>query len=644
MKISRNWLQTYFPTPTLSGRDPDQSVGVDSLPSPEALSDALTFHAFEIDGIEEVPVGGGTDTNTDFVLDVKVTPNRGHDCLSHMGIARELSAILKLPLKRDPLWARGGFSSDLPTRLLEPELGKLEEGSSKKPAVSVSINTPLCKRYIAGYVRGVKVGPSPRWLRERLEALGQRSINNIVDATNYVMFDLGQPLHAFAAEKLKEVDGSYALEVRAAKPGERLLALDEKEYTLTEHMLVIADGNSGDAIGVAGVKGGKPAGITEATTNIILESANFDGVSVRKTAQALKLRTDASSRFEQQISPELAAYAMRAVADLIVQIAGGEVVGFVDVYPEPQKQAYVSVTTEKINQVLGTQLTGADVADVFQRLNFSYKEQEGVFEVQPPLFRLDISIPEDLIEEVGRIVGYDTVLPVKLPAFSGPVEINRNFAAAEQARRELVAQGYSEVFTSVFAEKGERVVLNKVDGVRPYMRTNLIDGLTEALKKNIPNKDLLGLKEVKLFEIGTVWKDGKEQIMLGIISEKQKATEKMLEPAHATEYENLPLSTTERYQTFSKYPYIVRDVAFWVPAGTDERQVEEIIKEEAGDPPVGGVFQSIRLFDTFAKADKISLAFRLIFQSFEKTLTDEEVNPVMEKVYTALREKGFEIR
>ena len=604
MKISRNWLQTYFEEP---------------LPSAAALGDALTFHAFEIDGIEE------SDDNS--VLDVKVTPNRGHDCLSHNGIAKEISAILKLPMKDDPL------SKTAPDLL------------PKTDTVSVSVHSPLCTRYIAAYIKGVKVGPSPQWLKGYLESVGQRSINNVVDATNAKMFNVGQPLHAFAAEKLLQKDGKYAIEVRTAQKGEKLLALDDKEYVLGEQMLVIADKNKEVPVGIAGVKGGKPAGVSEGTVDIIIESANFDGVSVRKTAAALKLRTDASARFEQQISPELAAYGMRWVVDLVLNLAGGELVGFVDVYPEPQKQTYASVTVEKINQVLGTQLTGADVADVFQRLGFAYKEQDGVFEVQPPFQRLDIAIAEDLVEEVGRIVGYDTVVAGPLPPFAGKPAVNSNFYAAEKQREALVAGGYSEVLTSVFSDTGERVVLNKVDGVRPYLRTTLIDGLQEALKKNIPNKDLLGLKEVKLFEIGVVWKDGKEQVMVGTAVEHKsgpQVTEHPLEPIAADHYDTLPLSTTDRYQSFSKYPYIVRDAAFWVPEGVFLDSIFRTIKETIGDLLLG----EPRLIDTFGpnKDGKISNTYRLIFQSFEKTLTDDEVNPIMEKVYEVLQQKGFEIR
>ncbi|MBI2030099.1 hypothetical protein HYT05_00590, partial [Candidatus Kaiserbacteria bacterium] len=406
-----------------------------------------------------------------------------------------------------------------------------------------------------------------------------------------------------------------------------------------ESMLVIADAYADTAIGIAGVKGGTPASISDATTDIIIESANFDGVSVRKTAQALKLRTDASARFEQGISPDLTAYGMRAVVDLILELGGGEVVGYVDSYPTPRTNTPVSVSLSKINKVLGLELTPADVSDVFTRLGFAFTENDSVFAVTPPFERLDILIPEDLIEEVGRIIGYDKVPAIQLPAFSGANEVNPNFYAAEKVREELMSQGYSEVFTSVFAEKGERVVANKVDGVRPYMRTTLVDGLTEALKKNIPNKDLLGLKEIKLFEVGTVWKDGKEIQMIGTVTEKDKATEKPLEAVDANAYENLPISEATRYAPYSRQPYIIRDIAMWTPAGTDPSSVMDLIRTEAGE-----LLQRIALFDTFTKADKTSLAFRLIFQSFEKTLTDEEVNQIMQKVSTALTTKGFEIR
>ena len=344
MKVSKLWLDKFFDAP---------------LPEAAVLADALTFHAFEIDGIEKA--------GEDAVLDVKVTPNRGHDCLSHRGIAKEISAILKIPFANDPLAVR-------------PALAPVTT------EMSVQIDSNLCKRYITGYIKGVKVGPSPAWLKERREAVGQRSINNVVDATNFVMFNTGQPLHAFDAHNLWEgltfpTDGkvrpSQAIGVRLAKEGEVMEALDKKKYTLKDSMLIITAGDA--PVGIAGVKGGMPAAIDESTKDIVIESANFDGASVRKTAQALKLRTDASTRFEQGLSPELAAYGMAGVVELIQKLAGGTLAGFVDVYPEPQKPLFANVTVEKVNKVLGTTLTGADIADAFARLELPYKEESGGF-------------------------------------------------------------------------------------------------------------------------------------------------------------------------------------------------------------------------------------------------------------------------
>jgi phenylalanyl-tRNA synthetase beta chain len=595
MKISHEWLQTYFDSP---------------LPKAEEIADALTFHAFEIDGIEND------------VLDVKVTPNRGHDCLSYRGIAKEVSAILDIPISPSVLEAWNQmqhFSLEIP--------------------VGVHIAEPdLCPRYIAWSIKGVKVGPSPKWLVDRLAAMGQQSINNVVDATNYVMFNVGQPLHAFDAGKLKSGKHGYAIEVRKAKDGEKITALDGKEYSLEDSMLVIVDANAQVPIGIAGVKGGMPAGITEATKDIIIESANFNGVSIRKTAQALKLRTDASQRFEQVLSPELAALGIRAAAKMILELAGGELAGFSDSYPKPQEKISVSVTLDKINSVLGTQLKSAEVEEIFKRLGFTHTIKGYTFTVEPPLERLDIVIPEDLVEEVGRIYGYDKVISMEMPASKVKPAINENFASAEKTREELVSEGYSEVFTSVFTEKGERAVANKVDGARPYLRVTLIDGIKDAYERNLRNKDLLGLDEVRLFEIGTVWKKGGEVTMLAT-ADKKDVQEKELEPEGAKKYGELSVSQTVRYKPFSKYPFIVRDIALWVPAGTSSEDVFKVILKTAGDL----VVRSAK-FDEFKKGDKISYAFRLIFQSYDRTLTDTEANEQMENVYAAVRDNGWEVR
>jgi phenylalanyl-tRNA synthetase beta chain len=595
MKISRDWLQTYFEKP---------------LPDAEKLAEALTFHVFEIESIDNE------------ILDVKVTPDRGHDCLSYRGIAKELSAILRLSLEADPL--RTPLS-------LEP----------KTDMVAVEIKEPrFCPRYIAVYIRGVKVAPSPGWLQEALQSMGQKSVNNVVDATNYVMFGLGQPLHAFDAGQLRAEDGVYALGVRRAKKGETLFALDDKEYRLGENDFVITDDNADAIVGIAGVKGGKPAGITQETNNIVLEAANFDGATVRKTSQSLKLRTDASERFQHGLSPELAAYGARAAADLIVQLAGGKIVGFADEYVRPQEPRGVAVTLSKVNAVLGTALRMEDVADVWARLDFRNEREADTFTVSIPFERLDLQSPEDLVEEVGRIIGYDEVPTTELPEFPQKPALNKNFIAAEHVRESLIAQGYSEVYTTIFADKGERAVANKVDSVRPFLRTTLVDGLKEAYEKNVRNKDLLGLTIVRMFEIGIVWHDGKEVMMLGLADEKG-VRESPLPPYDASAYEMLPLTTAVRFQSFSKFPFITRDVSLWVPTGTAADDVLTVIRAHAGDLVVRS-----EKFDEYRneKTGKTSYAFRLVFQTFDRTLTDKDANSRMDSVCAALKERGWEVR
>lgn len=591
-----------------------------ALPDAAALSDALTFHAFEIDGVEQHGLPG--QAGTDDILDVKVTPNRGHDCLCHRGIAKEIAAILEIPMKADPLKLQ---------TTLEP----------KTNLVEVTIEeSALCKRFTAGYIKGVSVGPSPEWLKTALESIGQRSINNVVDATNFVMFNLGQPLHAFDAGKLVAIKDTYSFAVRKAQPGEKIVALDNKEYELADSMLVVADAYAGVPAGIAGVKGGLPAAVDANTSDIILEAANFDGVSVRKTAAALKLRTDASTRFEQVLSPELAAYGMNAVAELIREIAGGELVGFVDVYPTQQEIKPVSVTAAKVNAVLGTQFPASEMEKALTRLDLSHVTTDDTFTVTPRFERLDLNIPEDLVEEIGRIIGYDKVPNVALTAIGEKPAPNENFDLIEYTRQHMTAEGYSEVYTSVFAEKGERQVLNKVGGERPYLRANLVDGLKDAIERNARIKDVLGLKKVKLFEIGSVWTKNGETLKVGVAEEKGDVKEYSFadipKPDHLEQGES---STLVMYKAFSKYPFVVRDIAMWVPTGTTPDSVIEILTTNGTS-----LLTRAELFDTFVKGEKTSLAFRLVFQSFEKTLTDEEVNAIMATITAALQARGFEIR
>lgn len=325
MKVSYHWLQTYFDT---------------DIPKPADLVDVLTMHAFEIEDV--------TETENDTLIDVDILPNRAHDCLSHRGIAREIALLTG-------------------NTLVPPERSYTGETIEADIAVSVA-DSALCPRYMARTLTGVSVGASPEWLKKTLEGLGERSINNIVDLTNFVLFDTGQPLHAFDADK---VDGNM-IYVRPAEEGETITLLDGAEATFQGGELVIADEK--EPLAIAGVKGGTKAEVDESTTRVILESANFDATHVRKTARTHNINTDASKRFENEITPELVRVAMEELTALIAQLSGNESVEVsevVDAYPRKPRARRVGVSVSETNATLGTQLTEQDIIDICSRLSFA---------------------------------------------------------------------------------------------------------------------------------------------------------------------------------------------------------------------------------------------------------------------------------
>ncbi|MDD3531331.1 MAG: phenylalanine--tRNA ligase subunit beta [Candidatus Pacebacteria bacterium] len=591
MKISRSWLQKYFEKP---------------LPSTEAISDAFTFHAFEIE-----------ETDGD-MLDVKVLPNRAADCLCHRGLAKELSAILDLPLARDPL------RDPLPNNLSNTERLTVEIEDPKK-----------CLRYMGAVVKGVKVAPSPEWLREALEAVGQRSINNVVDATNYVMLNIGQPLHAFDAAKLAQKDGAYAIGIRSAKEGEKITLLSGEEHELSKAVPLITDANADTPIALAGIKGGKAAELTSDTTDIIVESANFDGTVTRRAAQALRLFTDASLRFQNRPSPELAAYGMRDVLALIVDLAGGEVASVTDAYPVRPQVAPVSVTHAQIDGLLGSKYSVAEIEEVFRRLGFDTSVAQDVFTVTPPFERTDLVIPEDLVEEVGRIIGYENIASEELLALQTAPDQAR-YRGIERIKDFLVERGFTEVSTQSFATKGDVVLANPLDKAKPALRTSLDENMKDAFlrAKYVAPLVLAPNEKPKLFEIGTVFTKDGEHLEI----KTSEPVPDLGEIQDAPDYVPAPY-TLGAYKPFSIYPFITRDIAFWTSASTDVEQAMSHIKEHAGE-----LLVRLDQFDRFEKEGRVSYAFRLVFQSMERTLTDEEVNSVMDKVYEAIKETGSEIR
>ncbi len=534
-------------------------------------------------------------------------------------------------------------------------------------------------------VKGAKVGPSPDWLKQALESVGQRSINNVVDATNYVMLNIGQPLHAFDAGKLaKGPNGAVGIQVRGAYEGEKITTLSGDELMLPEDTLVIADANADAALGIAGVKGGKAAELTDATTDLLVEAANFDGPSIRRASQQLKLWTDASLRFQNKISPELAAYGMRDVLALIQQVAGGEAIGVVDAYPAPAQPApMVTVTLDRINGTLGTSYAASDVQDAFARLSLSTTADGETFHVLPSFERRDLSLPEDLIEEVGRTLGYDGVPATPLPSMQDAPDQKR-FHGVERLKDLLTERGYTEISTQSFAAEGDITLANPLQSERPALRAGLSENMQDALARAaaVAPRTLGVAPMLKLFELGTVFTNDGEHLSLCLGYQQLigKASASVLEETVGDLFEAFPNAGIEHpsaidanicelslkgvdlesigdayeptnvslgaFVPFSVYPSAIRDIAVWTPEGTEESEVALLIQKEAGP-----LLARMDLFDRFEKAGadgaatRISYAFRLVFQADDRTLSDADLDPTMAAITNALNARdGWEVR
>ena len=426
------------------------------------------------------------------VMDAEITSNRP-DCMGHLGIARELAAGLSRPLKRDFMPSFTGTANPPGKDLVRVAIEDLD----------------LCSRYIGGVIKNVKVGPSPDWLRRRLSVCGVRPINNIVDITNYVLLEYAQPLHAFDLAKLAGAE----IHVRRARDGEKLLCLDGVERTLTPDMLVIADAEN--PVAIAGVIGGEESAVTADTTEILLEAATFSGPSVRQTARALGLRTEASARFERALPPELALAGARRAAALVAELAGGSVHReWADVYPRPQEPVRVNLRPGLVDEVLGTHVPLEEAEAILKRLNFHVKVLgDGDWDVLPPVFRLDVTLPEDLVEEVGRVYGYDRVLPT-LPGRrherwspSAP-SMDRRLDAAREV---LSGAGFDETWNPALVSgrtlEALRIsahalrVSNALSDDMDTLRTSLLPSLLDTVALNRDR----GRSAVRVYEIASAF-------------------------------------------------------------------------------------------------------------------------------------------
>jgi len=462
MKVSYRWLKEF----------------VDFELSPHELAEKLTMVGLAVDRVEEV--------DGDALLELDVTSNRP-DCLSHLGVAREIAVLCG-------------------TSVRYPETPVEEDEEETARAASVEIRDPdLCPRYVARVIRGVRVGPSPRWVVERLERLGQRSINNVTDITNLVLLELGHPLHAFDLETLI----GRRIVVRRARAGELLVTLDGVKRTLREDMLVIADAVR--PVALAGIMGGEETGVSERTRDVLLESAYFHPLSIRRTARALAMSTEASYRFERGADYDAPRRAADRAARLIVEVAGGRILrGALDVYPNPMSRARVRLRRQRLRRLLGMDVPWSEAARILRALGFHIEraDDEEVW-VIPPSFRVDIDGEDDLVEEVARHIGYEAI-PMTLPAWNGYGELLPGEEKRRALRAVLSALGFSEAITFSFVPeswdalfRSEEVRIcrlrNPIDETRAQLRTSLLPGLLESLARNLHH----GVRSVRLYELGT---------------------------------------------------------------------------------------------------------------------------------------------
>jgi phenylalanyl-tRNA synthetase beta chain len=471
MKTSLAWLNSYLDKPITA----DQA---------EPL---LTDSGFPFDGQDHLTLSTGA---TDTLLDVEVTSNRS-DCLSHLGLAREAAAASDRSLVPPQI--------QLPSDT-GPAIGGLTTVESTEPK--------LCPLYTARVITGLKIGPSPNWLIERIEGAGLRSVNNVVDITNFVLLELGQPLHAFDLAKL----AGHKIIVRRATNGEQFTAIDASKHQLTPNMLVIADADK--PVAIAGIMGGLHSEVTDSTTDILLESAIFDPLSVRSTSRALKLASDSSFRFERGVDPLGVDRASQRAAQLIVELAGGQLAqGVIRLGQDEPSPAKVSMRLSRCRALLGIDLDTAQICDSLQRLTLSPHVNNDTVTCTIPTFRLDLNREVDLIEEVGRLFGYDNI-KIK-PRLELEVRPKQNeIAARQELGRVLAAHGYHETITPSLLTQQQAETFCPPD-LKPMalagearrkdnvLRPSLLPSLLNCRKHNQDR----GNDAVRLFEVAATWAD-----------------------------------------------------------------------------------------------------------------------------------------
>lgn len=629
----------------------------------------------------------------DQVIEFEITPNRP-DCLSMLGMARETSATFAKPLK-------------------EKQSSKPVTSGDVNDHVKISITAPdLCKRYGAAVIKNVKIGQSPVWMQHRLMKAGIRPISNIVDITNYVMLEYGQPIHAFDLDTLEGAE----IIVRRAEAGEKLTTLDSVERTLTEEMLVIADAKK--AVALAGVMGGENTEITEGTKNILIEVANFEKANIRKTSKEIGLRSEASSRYEKGVAVCHVEPVLDRVCELAAAMGIGEIVtGYADVYPVTETPIVIEARINRINELLGTKLSHEDMIKIFNSLGIETAVKgEALLDCTVPAYRLDLHKEIDLVEEVARIYGYDRIeTTIPHDASSGRYTYKQKLE--NLTKDVMTAQGFNEIMTYSFVSpsqidllglpesdplRDQIRLLNPLGEEYSAMRTSLMGNLLEVLSRNYNRR----LPEALAFEIGNVFIPKSlpvtelpteiQRVVLGgygegvdfftlkgavvnlleelgiknykfepktdhstfhpgrcaelIVSETSLGFMGELHPLVMESYdlglrtyiaefnftELVALADLEvKYKALPKFPAMTRDIAVLVKETVTNGQIIELIEKNGK-----GIMESVKLFDVY-QGKQIedgckSMAYALVFRAADRTLTDEEVNKVFQKILNVL--------
>lgn len=615
----------------------------------------------------------------DAVIELSILSNRGHDALSHIGIAREICAIEG---------RKGVFS-------VPKNFASVSDSSN----FHISLEQGLCRRYIGAVLDGIVVEDSPKWMQNRLQSCGIRPINTVVDVTNYVMLELGQPMHAFDAERIQNADASISLSARSAYEGEAMTLLDGSQKSLSENDIVIA--NEKEILALAGIMGGESSGISASTKSIVLEAACFHPARIRETRMRLRIETESSYRFERELDPNIAEVAMRRAIELLIDIAGATPRMISDVYPDPLNAWTIAFLPSEVEKLLGVSVTINQCVSILENLGCVVLQKGNAIEVSVPTYRIDLQNTQDVIEEIGRISGYDRIAPAVLMSAVESRPKDAHLALEDELRNAFANAGAEELMTYAFCgddtlqlfggdSKNNFSLQDPMSPEWVYMRTDIVPSLLQKTEENLRYCESFCLFEVgKTYrrigdgepkeerKVAAVFSGGAKEVFggeffalkgtldrvfsdIGIGEWSVSVSENIPNFMHPARFGNIMVANSslgyigeahplilqkmgikkrisvlevslekliafcshrKRFVPMPKYPFVERDISLSVPKRVLAKDISESICAEAGS-----ALKRIELFDVFETEAERSLAFHLWFGSDERTLGSAEVD------------------